>query len=100
MPLRCSPNRSTHSPEGAARLGEREVWRQLLAAVDRSFRHWHRDRSYVRSARTVLALVRDPDRDVNVIEARIADNGHTGRSRARDGYWHDPAERDTPPPHP
>jgi|GEM_PF-3953506 len=93
-----SPRRATRAPPFAC---PREAWRELLAAVDRAFhtceRYWHRGRYYVRHHRTFLALVRDPSK--NHIEVRIAATRRPRRRAARDTYWNDHPERDTPPPY-
>lgn len=79
----------------------REAWRQLLAAVDRAFhaceRYWHGGRYYVRHERTFLALVRDPSG--NHVEVRVASTRRPRLRAARDTFWTDHPERDTPPPH-
>lgn len=79
----------------------RDAWRQLTAAIDRTFhtceRYWHQGRYYVRHHRTFLALVRDPDN--NHIEVRIAAPRGARRRTIQDTFWNDNPNRDAPPPH-
>jgi hypothetical protein len=102
MPERRTASRSPRRVSRAQPFTcPREAWRQLLAAVDRAFhaceRYWYQGRYYVRHERTFLALVREPGNDH--IEARIAATARPRWRAARDTFWDDHPERDTPPPH-
>ena len=105
MPPRRTARRS---PRGRAAqranhpfAGPRDAWRQLLAAVDRTFhtceRYWHHGRYYVRYQRVFLALVRDPQN--HHVEVRIATTGRPHHRTPRDTFWSEHPEHDTPPPH-